>query len=677
MYPCSAAGHVRIFVWNGSTSAWVQRGSDIDGEAAGDQVNAVALSSDGNTVAIGAAENDGNGDWAGHVRVYTWKNGTSAWVQRGSDLDAEAQKDHFGWAVALSSDGNTVAVGARRNDGNGTDAGHVRVYTYSSGSTPTCATGTVTWDGGGADNRWSTAENWSTNLVPCTGAKVVFDATNKNCTLDVDVDVLEIDIQGSGNGCSSSCKYQGNLRIPTGVTVKVGTWKQSVRSTTVAAGAGGKKVEIGTLTLTEGAVFDANNIAGMKIDNLDQGTSAAVNSSSFNAASLSTIELGNWTLGQNAYFRGPDDGTVSFSGNVTIAGNAQSPELYNCSLVFNGSAGNQDLDIQRADAFSNTGGGGTFSPKIIIIRKTSGNVRMLSSFDINKTLWMHTGNLVAVGGTVKLGMKDGAVLQDRGNSYFEGTVQLKYANTSLSGSQMILPIGASGKKRPITISNLGLVNNWVIQFISGNTNNNGTAPLLAVNGVTTDGFYRITPGTNSGAKTFFRFVTDGQGSWADADLYVAKWNSGTSSWEAASNRGVTLSGLSKFTTSFNYTPGTDYDLALGVYDGVSSPIEMVYGENVSGNELHLMQASSSQVQTAGNRAGITFVAFPSPVTETLNLELNGAAQGIITLSDLSGKVIGTYPATTRSIDMRNIANGMYFVTFSDGVNRIAQRVIRN
>jgi len=67
---------------------------------------------------------------------------------------------------------------------------------------------------------------------------------------------------------------------------------------------------------------------------------------------------------------------------------------------------------------------------------------------------------------------------------------------------------------------------------------------------------------------------------------------------------------------------------------------------------------------------------PNYLDHLCNLELNGAAQGIITLSDLSGKVIGTYPATTRSIDMRNVANGMYFVTFSDGVNRIAQRVVR-
>ena len=30
--------------------------------------------------------------------------------------------------MSLSSDGKTVAIGARYNDGNGSDSGHVRVY---------------------------------------------------------------------------------------------------------------------------------------------------------------------------------------------------------------------------------------------------------------------------------------------------------------------------------------------------------------------------------------------------------------------------------------------------------------------------------------------------------------------------------------------------------------------
>ena len=89
------------------------------------------MSSDGTTLAVGAIYNDGNGGDAGHVRVYSW-NG-SAWTKLGGDIDGEAADDRSGYSVSLSSDGTTLAVGAYGNDGTASDAGHVRVYS-SSGS---------------------------------------------------------------------------------------------------------------------------------------------------------------------------------------------------------------------------------------------------------------------------------------------------------------------------------------------------------------------------------------------------------------------------------------------------------------------------------------------------------------------------------------------------------------
>ena len=129
----SASGHVRIYAWNGATSAWEQQGADIDGEAAGDQSgHSVSLSSDGSTVAIGGRLNDGNGSNSGHVRIYTWSG--SSWAQQGSDIDGEAVDDQSGYSVSLSSDGTTVAIGATGNDGNGSASGHVRIYTWNGSS---------------------------------------------------------------------------------------------------------------------------------------------------------------------------------------------------------------------------------------------------------------------------------------------------------------------------------------------------------------------------------------------------------------------------------------------------------------------------------------------------------------------------------------------------------------
>jgi hypothetical protein len=127
------AGHVRVYDLNGLV--WTRRGSDIDGEGINDNSGvSVSLSSDGNTLAVGARYNDGSFSNAGHVRVHDW-NGSS-WTKRGFDIDGEAEGDNSGWSVSLSSDGNTLAIGAQLNDGNGINAGHVRIYDWDTTFTP-------------------------------------------------------------------------------------------------------------------------------------------------------------------------------------------------------------------------------------------------------------------------------------------------------------------------------------------------------------------------------------------------------------------------------------------------------------------------------------------------------------------------------------------------------------
>ena len=77
-----------------TTTSTNQLGSDIDSEAAGDTFGGgsggnrartyVSVNSDGDRVAIGASKNDGNGTNSGHVRVYDWDG--SSWSQLGLSL---------------------------------------------------------------------------------------------------------------------------------------------------------------------------------------------------------------------------------------------------------------------------------------------------------------------------------------------------------------------------------------------------------------------------------------------------------------------------------------------------------------------------------------------------------------------------------------------------------------
>ena len=123
------AGHVRVFRWNGN--AWVQKGMDIDGEASLDASGTAVSMPDSNTIAIGAPHNTVNGMNTGYVRVYRWNGST--WVQKGLDIDGEAMNDVSGTSVSMP-DSNTVAIGAPGNSANGAYSGHVRVYCWNGGA---------------------------------------------------------------------------------------------------------------------------------------------------------------------------------------------------------------------------------------------------------------------------------------------------------------------------------------------------------------------------------------------------------------------------------------------------------------------------------------------------------------------------------------------------------------
>jgi hypothetical protein len=128
------SGHVRIFQWIESNSTWTQVGADIDGEETYDLFGrSVSLSSDGKTVAIGAKIFPGRyGVSSNYVRIFQWTESTSTWTQMGADIDgAEYTGYDSGTSVSLSSDGKTVAIGAPSNEGNGSDSGHVRIFQWT------------------------------------------------------------------------------------------------------------------------------------------------------------------------------------------------------------------------------------------------------------------------------------------------------------------------------------------------------------------------------------------------------------------------------------------------------------------------------------------------------------------------------------------------------------------
>ena len=114
------AGHVRIYDWDGT--AWMQLGNDIEGDSLDQSGHSVSMNSAGDRLAIGGIGG------AGRTRIFEW-NGT-AWIQLGADIDGEAADDRSGYSVSMNDAGDRLAIGARFNDGGGLNGGHVRIYDW-------------------------------------------------------------------------------------------------------------------------------------------------------------------------------------------------------------------------------------------------------------------------------------------------------------------------------------------------------------------------------------------------------------------------------------------------------------------------------------------------------------------------------------------------------------------
>lgn len=113
-----------------------QIGQDIIGDMPDDRFGyGVALSADGNVMAVSAPGNDNNGTDAGHIRVYSKVSGT--WIQIGQDIEGDSINGQIGFKITLSDDGSTLAFSSPFSQytvNNFTHSGFVKVYKNVNGS---------------------------------------------------------------------------------------------------------------------------------------------------------------------------------------------------------------------------------------------------------------------------------------------------------------------------------------------------------------------------------------------------------------------------------------------------------------------------------------------------------------------------------------------------------------
>ncbi|MCP4133872.1 MAG: hypothetical protein GY754_23080, partial [bacterium] len=158
------------------------------GGAAGDYFGeTVAISSHGNTIAVGAYGDGG----VGSVSIYRYRVWSNWDIVKLNASDA-ASGDQFGKSVAITDDGNTVVVGAWNDDDNGSNSGSVYIYK---------------WDG----SDWDSSDAWiETKLTASEGATTAQFGKSVAVTPDgntVIVGAYTDDIDGKTNA-GSACIYQ-------------------------------------------------------------------------------------------------------------------------------------------------------------------------------------------------------------------------------------------------------------------------------------------------------------------------------------------------------------------------------------------------------------------------------------------------------------------------------------
>eukprot|EP00977_Amphora_coffeiformis_P014911 scaffold4244_cov167-Amphora_coffeaeformis.AAC.24 len=128
------AGAVRVFRFNVDEGTWEQVGQRITGIDARDQFGwNPCLGSNNQT-------QNGNGELilaAASVRAFAYNRTTDTWEQLGQTIMGDDENDFWGAAVALSSDGTTLAASAPFHDldvAEDDDAGQVRIFRYDSPS---------------------------------------------------------------------------------------------------------------------------------------------------------------------------------------------------------------------------------------------------------------------------------------------------------------------------------------------------------------------------------------------------------------------------------------------------------------------------------------------------------------------------------------------------------------
>jgi len=213
----SASGSAYVFVRNGGV--WTQQAKLTATDAAAEDVFGACVTLSGDTVVVGAYRDDDAGTDSGSAYVFVRSGGV--WTQQAKLTAADAAAgDVFSYSVALS--GDTAIVGAHLNNAGGTDSGSAYMFVRSGGVWTQQAK--LTAADAAAQDQFGVrvALSGDTAVVgayanddggSASGSAYVFD-------LGLLPDSLDLDSNGIPDECAHDCNLNG---VPDALDIALGT----------------------------------------------------------------------------------------------------------------------------------------------------------------------------------------------------------------------------------------------------------------------------------------------------------------------------------------------------------------------------------------------------------------------------------------------------------------------
>ncbi len=491
---------------------------------------------------------------------------------------------------------------------------------------------TFTWDGGGSDTNWMTAENWDTDVIPTEGSNLVFpdgfagsssndfpDNTNFNditiasagYSLSGNVIDLDGDLFETATGVSA---ISFGIELQSGRTVNVVSGGQLALNGNIDDGAASyslSKTGAGTLTLPTANSYDGGTMVDgglLEISNyLALGTGAVSINDSSSFALNDDIDVSNpLTLtglpnaGYNKLLN--ESGNNTYSGSIAITGpNNESIEVGSGqTLTLTGSlSGSRDLDKNGSGTLdldgtsTHTGhlnvydgtllvNGDYSTSSLIFVDGTLGGTGTVSAVEIsnigtlapgNSPGILHTGDLTfsSSGSIYSVQINGTTVGSDYDQTDATGSITL--ADATLSISLGFLP-DVGDTFEIINNEGSGAVNGTFNGLPEGATFTIGNQPfeITYVGGDSNDVYLtalmRVDVWTGNGGDS--NWTTD------------TNWLSGVA--PLPGDQLVFPSGSADFTTINDFSAGTEFDsivIASANYSLIGNPILIDHGISAS------------------------------------------------------------------------------------------------